>query len=321
VSQDTVHVEGLSIDEAVARVVDADPSFDPEGARRTLYHVTEDGTVTRAAVDDALAHAAKVVATPETRIELAGIALDEARDTAAPVADIDLVAARLDAFATRLTALEERADGLGDELESITDMADDTALFELATRLQALTVTANEVQAAADELTMDIEAFERWVTAPSQRADDLVADCDALDEAIAALERSVAGLDRAAERAPERTGRAWADAALRCRLLAALVADCRAEHAALTTLAGRSATDGDPDADWVARLDDRLAVLSDELASLQDDINAVARAAWHEQYGDTVAGLDAEIDALEHPIDWATARSAFEKRRAAIADS
>ena len=108
---------GRSLDDAVDAVVNRDESHDPDEVRRVLSSVTEDGVVSTDAADDAVAHLSKVVSTPETRTELAAIALADAKEAAEPVAHLDVVQARLDQYQTRLDELEAYVPDLGEELQ------------------------------------------------------------------------------------------------------------------------------------------------------------------------------------------------------------
>ncbi|WP_435365112.1 hypothetical protein [Haloarchaeobius sp. DYHT-AS-18] len=67
----TDDLAGLSVEDAAEVVLDRDESRDRDDVERTLQLVADDGVVTCEAVDDALGRVSKVVATPETRVELA----------------------------------------------------------------------------------------------------------------------------------------------------------------------------------------------------------------------------------------------------------
>jgi hypothetical protein len=314
-----IDIEGLDRETAVERVCEAEPSVDPEHVRRLLEPVVADETVTRDAVDDALGHAAKVVATPETRVELTEQALADARETAAPVVDVTLVGHHLERFETRLATVRERVGGLGEELDDLTADADDLALYSLAWRLQRLTATAGEAQQAADQLTGDIEAFEEWVLAPEQRAEALAADCDALRESVDDVEAATADIE-AADPDGE-TGAAWADTTLRQRLLAALVDDLRTEHEGLATLARHDATAGDADAAWIASIDADIETAETALEAIGDRLDAAATEDWEAAYETHVQTLELTIENLDPPMDWERAQQVFEQQRAAVAES
>ncbi|MFC7136422.1 hypothetical protein ACFQRB_07510 [Halobaculum litoreum] len=96
---------GLSVDEAADAVAER-ADADRERARATLSTVAADGTVSEAGVQSALAHLAKVVSTPATRAEFAGLDVEDAREAAADAADLPVVAARLDDFDARLATVE-----------------------------------------------------------------------------------------------------------------------------------------------------------------------------------------------------------------------
>lgn len=271
-------IEGLPVAEAVD-VVAEDQERDPEAVRAALEAVAEDGVVSREAADDALAHVSKVVSTPETRTELASIALSEARETAEPVADLDVVQSRLDAFESRLSAVEARTSALGADLRRLVKLASDPdpgALHELGAGIRQLTEDANRAQRAADELSVDIEEFERWVENPDVRVRELEADVDSLESALDDLAEAVegtlgdgdapdtAGRSAAADPDPSDgdespdpsdgpdAGAVWLDATFRHRVTGLLLPDVRAELADLRRMAaredagGHGAGDADP---------------------------------------------------------------------------
>ena len=173
-------LDGVSLETAIS-VVD-DESATSDAVRETLAVVADDGVVRRTAVDDALANASKVVTTAETRTELAANSLENVRDIAAPVSEIDIVATRLDRFVTRLEIVEDRATDLGDHLQTIIAHKNDGNLYDLAREIRRLTATANEVQRAADELQFELENFEEWLEDADRRVAELTDDIEALED-------------------------------------------------------------------------------------------------------------------------------------------
>ncbi|AEH37424.1 hypothetical protein [Halopiger xanaduensis] len=306
-------LDGLSLEAAVDAV--ADGSSESGTVRETLAVVADDGVVRRAAVDDALANASKVVTTAETRAELAAAALDDARDAAEPVADLDVVAARLEGFAARLETVEDRAAGLGDRLQSIVDRKRDGDLYELAREIRQMTAAATEVQRAADDLAFDLESFDAWLDEPDRRAGDLADDIDALERSLDELEDVVDGLGSEAsdledvadgETDPAVT---WAQAAIQRRVTELLLADLRAELATLREWAGREGAD--PPSDVEPRLDE-LAARRERLGERLADRT---EPPWRERFGDRVAAIDEALDEFEPPVDWVAVEAVVEEHR------
>ncbi|WP_255152006.1 hypothetical protein [Halorarius halobius] len=306
-------LDGMALDAAVEQVVAADPSRDREAVRSALEYVAEEGVVTDAAVEDAFAHLSKVVATPETRVELAGDALADAHETAAPVADVDTVAARLDAFGTRVDNLEARVDDLGADLQSALD-AREGSLYETAERVRELTERANGLQRAADDLQLEIEEFETWLTDEESRLDAVAADLESVTESVDDLEARAADLEAgnvASDAAVE-----WADATVARGVTALLVADIRAELDDLRTWPGgvdaeRRLSELDRDAE---RMADRLDALDGRLESVDDD-------GWHDRFEHHLDPVDAVLSGAEPPVDWGAVHTEVRPHRAAIRDA
>ena len=194
----TEESDRVTIDDVVAAVDDVDVGT----ARDALEPVTDDGAVTRAAAETAVSDISKLLATAETRIELAGDAYDDVAGAADPVADVPTVRARLNGFTERLSAVESRIPELRPDL-SIPEGVETrpVAAYEFAVGIRAVVVTAQEAIEAADDLADAVDALADGPADPA------------------------AG---------------WADATMRARVLSLLLADLRAELADLRALADRA---------------------------------------------------------------------------------
>jgi hypothetical protein len=306
-------LDGLSLDAAVDAVV-ARTDDDPDAVRTTLRRVTEDGTVRGEAVDDALAHVSKVVSTPETRVENAGMLIDDAREAAAAVDHLDTVADRLDEFDRRHAAVASRVDDLGDRLQSVVAIADEpTAIYETAARIRRLHAAANSAQQTADELGVDAEEFEAWIRDPARRLDALDADADAIAGFVDDVAATLDSLGTDALDADPDTVRF--DAALRHRVSRLLIEDLRAEVDDLAAWPAPGPDDphGTVDADAVAALDDRLATLDDRRRSIGDrldeDVGLPAR------YADRLADFEAVLADHAPPVDWGAVEAVLDEHR------
>ena len=171
-------IVGLSMEEAVEAVLTANESKDPEEVRQVLDHVTENGVVTEAAAEQTLSDVSMVLTTAESRVEYASTALSDAKEAVADVTDVPTVESRLDRFEKHVETVEELSVELGNDLQRIIDRRDDWGVYESTVALRELTTDAQEVQRTADDLKFDIEDLERYVTDPSVRVDELVADVD-----------------------------------------------------------------------------------------------------------------------------------------------
>ncbi|MFB6255243.1 MAG: halo transducer protein [Haloplanus sp.] len=297
-------LDGLSLDAAVDAVV-ARTDDDADAVRATLERVTEDGVVRHKAVDDALAHVSKIVSTPETRVENAGMLIEDAREAADAVAHLDSVAARLDDFEDRHAAVASRVDGLANRLQSVIALADEPdAIYETAAEIRRLHAAANSAQHTADELGVDAEKLTAWVRNPDRRLDALDADADAVAEFVDgvaelldALESGDVDADPAALRF---------DAALRHRVSRLLLDDLRAEIDDLHAWPDPGPDDahGAVDADTLAALDDRLVTLENRRESVGDRLDDHTGSGWRDRYGDRLADFEAALAEHSPPVDW-----------------
>jgi chromosome segregation ATPase len=314
-------IVGLALPEAVDAVAARDEVPDRETIRRTLETVAEDGAVTQPGIDAALGQLSKVVSTPETRAEFAAMELDEARSAAEPVADLDAVRSRLDAFEERLEAVEERVDALGTWLQRLVERADDPDdVFELAVGIRRLTEDANEVHRAADELTLDLESFQRWLDEPSVRYDELAEDVDALESALDDLDGVADEVAAAVERDADDEivpGVTWVDATMRGRALDLLLADLRAELDDLRRWDRRVDATHDRADEIAARLD----ALDEQLAAATGRLDDCARPAWRDRHGDRLAALDSALETFEPPVVWGDVQGELETHLAVVAES
>ena len=116
---------GQPVEDVIEAVVDSEGDCNPATVRETLDPVTDDGVVTREAVETAVSDTSKIVATAETRTELAGIAYEDATAAATTVDDLSIVAAQLNRYADRLKAVEARTVNLADDLQTPVEPLDD----------------------------------------------------------------------------------------------------------------------------------------------------------------------------------------------------
>ncbi|WP_128905841.1 halo transducer protein [Halorubrum amylolyticum] len=303
-------LDGLSVDAAVDAVDDGES--DADEVRETLAIVAQDGTVRRAAVDDALANASKVVTTAETRVELAAEQLTDARETAAPVSDLDLVSVRSGEFAARLDAIEDRASELGDDLQAILAEKDDGDLYEIARRIRRVTNAARGVQRAADDLQFELDSFETWLADADRRAAAIGDDVEAVAESLRELDDVAEELSGGSGDAESGPADGWATAMVRHRVTGLMLADLRAELTALRRWADRDGAD--PPADVESRLDDLAA----RHESVGERLTERADPAWTDRFGDRLEALDGALDEMEPPVAWSDVEAVIEDHRPTV---
>jgi hypothetical protein len=312
-------LDGLSLDAAVDAVV-ARTGDDPDAVRAALGRVTADGTVGREAVDDALAHVSKVVSTPETRVENAGMLIDDAREAAAAVDHLDGVAERLDGFERRHAAVASRVDDLGERLQSVVALASEPdAVYEAAVEIRRLETAANSAQHAADKLGVDAEEFEAWIRNPGRRLDALGDDADAVAGFVDGVAETLDALAAGDVGADVDPAAARFDAALRHRVARLLLDDLRAEVGDLRAWPDPAPDDahGAVDGDDLAALDDRLAGLEDRWRSIGDrfDGGSGPGVEWRDRYGDELTDFEAALDDHAPPVDWGAVESLLDEYR------
>ncbi len=300
-------LDGLSVDAAVDAV--GDERVDPDRVRETLAIVASDGTVRRAAVDDALANASKVVTTAETRTELAGRKFADVREDADPVLDLAPVSSRIDDFAARLDAVEDRADALGDAVQEILARKEDGDLYRIARRIRRVTDAASETQRAADDLQFELDAFREWLADPDRRAAELADDVDAVADAVEALDAVAEDIATGGTDGADEAGRRWAAATIRHRVLSLMIADLRAELSALRAWADREGVD--PPSGVEPRIDD-LAARHDAVGERLADR---AAPAWVERFDDRLTAVEEDLAEMEPPVVWSDVEAVVEEHR------
>lgn len=297
---------GQPVEDVIEAVVDAEDDCNPTTVRETLDPVTDDGVVTHEAVETAVSDTSKVVATAETRTELAGIAYEDAAAAAAAVDDLDIVAARLDRYAGRLEAVEARAVDLADDLRTPVEQLDDpNAVYELAVALRDVATTAQGVIRTADELSEALDEFEVWLTDPDRRYDEFTEETALVEESLA----DVATTAEALSTASETPATDWADATMRVRVIELLVADLRAELAELQAWADRA------DSQFRAGLTERVADVERQTTELRNTLAERAEPAWHDRFDDTLSAFEEDLAEFEPPIEWNRVQATLEERR------
>jgi chromosome segregation ATPase len=309
---------GRPVEAVVERVV-ANRDSDPETVRKILTEISEEETVTREAIDEQLADLSKVVATPETRVEVTRRALTDAREAAAIIANTNTVRSRLETFEAELTALDERVEELGSRLSSLVTRAqapDD--LYEIAREIQELRAEAIDAQRDADSLATEIEEFEQKIRNPERWADELHEDIDAIEDSIQNLLEFPDSLVDTTDEHFEKTDSSfrWADAVLRHRMQKLFIGDVRTELDALEQMLDQKAT-----ADPVDEIESRL----DELEALRGNaghrLDEIAASSWSQDHSETIESFVRELEAFDSPVDWAELENELQRHRGQLADS
>lgn len=291
----------ITVSDVVAAVDDADIDTNTDTVRDALEPVTTDGIVTQAAIETTVSDVSKLLATAETRIELAGDAYDDIARAAEPVEDVPAVQARLDGFSERLSAIESRIPELRPELSIPEDVETrPVAIYEFAVHVREIVVTAQEAIEAAEDFSFDAEQFESWLTRPDRRYDEFAEDLEVVVDATDELAVTVDALagDPMSMTAIVDPAVQWADATMRTQVLLLLLTDLRAELADLRTLADRT------DAHVRTGLADRINRAEEQVTDLNSALGTHATPAWRDRFGDDIAAFDSTLNRFDPPVDW-----------------
>jgi len=293
---DPAAIDGCSLDRAAEIVISGED--DPAEVRETLGIVTHEGVVDRSAVDDAVANASMVVTTAETRVELAADKLDGAQAAAAAAPELEFVSDRVQNFEARLSGIKNQATALGEAIQEILSMKETGDLYVIARRIKRVTNAATEVQRAADDFQLELDAFESWLTDPDQRIEELTADVDALADSLGELDATVETLDSGDGESGTEAADRWIAAKIRHRVLSLMLTDLQAELTAVQTWAEDEGET--PPSDIKPQLDE----LQTSHAGLGDRLNEHADPEWVAQFDDELSALDDALEAMEPPVVW-----------------
>lgn len=298
----------VSEDELVEAVIKRTDE-DPDSVRRSLDPFVDEGTVTAAAVEATVTDVSQILATAETRVDLATRAHEDASAAAADAPELEVVDVRRRAFGDRLDDLRADVESLADDLRAArTDLDSPIALYRAAVDLHEVTTGAQDVVRVAHDLETELEAFEAWLASANRRHDGLVDEVEAAEESAESLAETVGALRAAEEPDPERRF----EAGVQARVLDLVVADLRAEAEDLRAWAERDGVAFPDDVD--ARLDELEAEVAAHGAALADG------ADRDDRFGERLDALDAELAAIEPPVAWARVDETVAEARSALSD-
>jgi chromosome segregation ATPase len=297
----------VPLDEIVDDVADR-TGEDPESVRTWLDPFTDDGTVTPEAIEATVTDVSQILATAETRVDLATRTVEEANEAVADVPDLKIVRVRQSAFEERLADLRSDVEGLGEELSAAaSDLDSPVDIYEAAVDLHEVTTDAQRVVRVAHDLETEVEAFEAWLSSANRRRDALVDDVEAAEESAESLGETVESLENADDPDPGR----WFDAAVQARVLDVVVADLRTEAAGLREWAERE-DESFPD-DVETRIESVREAAAANAEGLAD------RLDWDDRFDERLKDLDAALSALEPPVAWGRVDEVIQEAREGIA--
>ena len=181
----------VSLAELVDDVADR-TGEDPESVRTWLDPFTDDGSVRPEAIEATVTDVSQILATAETRVDLATRTVEGASDIVADVPDLEIVRVRQNAFEERLADLRSDVKGLGEELSgAANDLDSPVDIYEAAVDLHVVTTDAQRIVRVAHDLETEVEAFEAWLGSANRRRDALVDDLEAAEESAESLGEAV----------------------------------------------------------------------------------------------------------------------------------
>ena len=297
----------VPLDELVDDVADR-TGEDPESVRTWLDPFTDDGSVTPEAIEATVTDVSQILATAETRVDLATRTVEDASDAVADVPDLKIVRVRQRAFKGRLADLRTDVEGLGEELSgAANDLGSPVDIYEAAVDLHEITTDAQRIVRVAHDLETEVEAFEAWLGSANRRRDALVDDLEAAEESAESLGETVESLRSADDPDPEQ----WFDAAVQARVLDLVVADLRTEAAGLREWAERE------DKSFPDDIEARIESIRDEATASAEAL--ADRPDRDDRFDERLADLDAALSAVDPPVAWGRVDEAVQEAREGIA--
>ncbi len=297
----------VSLAELVDDVADR-TGEDPESVRTWLDPFTDDGSVRPEAIEATVTDVSQILATAETRVDLATRTVEGASDVVADVPDLEIVRVRQNAFEERLADLRSDVGGLGEELSgAANDLDSPVDIYEAAVDLHEVTTDAQRIVRVAHDLETEVEAFEAWLGSANRRRDALVDDLEAAEESAESLGEAVESLRNADDPDPEQ----WFDAAVQARVLDLVVADLRTEAAGLREWAERE------DKSFPDDIEARIESIRDEATASAEAL--ADRPDRDDRFDERLADLDAALSAVDPPVAWGRVDEAVQEAREGIA--
>lgn len=317
-----VDVEGMALEDAVEAVVAADASRDPEHVREALEYVTEDGVVTRSALDEVGAVLAQNVSGAKEQCSEAQLKLTNAREVAEPVADLETVERRLDTYEREMRTLTEQAEELAARHDALTDRYEGPyPLHVVAEEFRAVFDEAQRIEARVYGFKEELEEFEVDVNDPEVWINDVQQDLNVVEDALDAVAAAVEALPAQDADVADDWDWAdrdvdppvvWYDATLRVEHAALLLADLRMEMDDLQVWGERK----EEFETWYAEaVADDLETATERRAELADQLDTLARPAWTDHFGDRLEDFEAELDGLGSSVDWVEMQAVLEAYR------
>jgi len=282
----------LALSDIVDRVAE-ETGEDPSSIRTFLDPFVDDGAITDDAIETTVTDVAQVLATAETRVDLATRTRADVSEAVTAAPDLAIVEARDRAFEDRLADLRDEVDELGETLTSVrTGMDSPVAVYRAGVDLHELTTEAQRIVRVAHDLETELDAFEAWLNSAPRRHDALVDEVDAAESSAESVAETVETLQATAEPDPE----CWFDAVVQTLVLDVVVDDLRTEAVDLREWADRE------EKPFPTDVDDRIESLRDETAACASALED--RPDWEAQYDTRLETLETELAAVDPPVAW-----------------
>ena len=282
----------LALSDIVDRVAE-ETGEDPSSIRTFLDPFVDDGAITDDAIETTVTDVAQVLATAETRVDLATRTRADASEAVTAAPDLAIIEARDRAFTDRLADLRDDVDELGETLTSVrTGMDSPVAVYRAGVDLHELTTEAQRIVRVAHDLETELDAFEAWLNSAPRRHDALVDEVDAAESSAESVAETVETLQATAEPDPG----CWFDAVVQTLVLDVVVDDLRTEAVDLREWADRE------EKPFPTDVDDRIESLRDETAACASALED--RPDLEAQYDTRLETLETELAAVDPPVAW-----------------
>ena len=296
----------VALDELVDRIADQTDE-DPKSIRTFLDPFVDDRAITADAIEATITDVSQILATAETRVDLATRTRAEVRESVAAAPDLSIIRTRDSAFGERLADLQADVDDLGSDLTAVrSDMNSPADVYRAGVGLHEVTTDAQRIVRVAHDLETELEAFDAWLSSANRRHEALVDELEAAESSASSVAETVTALQSADSPDSER----WFDATVQTHVLDVVIADLHAEAAGLREWAAREETSFPDD------VEPRIKSLRDETAA--SGAALADRPDWDSLFDERVETLEAALEDLEPPIAWAQVNEHVAEARAAI---
>ena len=280
---------------------------DPSAVRTYVDPFVDEGVITDEAIEQSVTDVAQILATAETRVDLATRKRAEVRTAVTAAPDLAIVGVRDRAFRDRLADLRADVEDLGRTLTSVrTGIDSPVAVYQAGADLHDLTTDAQRIVRVSHDLETELGAFEAWLSSAPRRHDAIVDEIDAAESSAAAVTESIDTLLTSNQHDAER----WFDARVQTLVLGVVIDDLRAEMADLREWAAREQRS------FPTKVEERIESLGEVAAACARDLEESPREET--AHDDRLEKLRKQLAEVDPPVAWARVDAQVAAAREAI---